>query len=224
MLPWPARADGGLHLLPGSDRGPVQVSVGLGRNTSTLSFRGPAGEDYAPITLPGGSVSLVGRLPLAGRDMLLASLPADAFVTLLVIIGWDGQRPRILDLEAAQVTAPEGPLLTMRLSSTPDGQILRLIWQLSAPRGPTLPFHDQWIDMLGFRPQAPLADVAPRRPMPGGCQDRLATIRANVAEMLRLCPDRVTLPGLNASGLLDIPHQLALATGAAAYPAGMADP
>jgi hypothetical protein len=110
------------------------------------------------------------------------------------------------------------------MSATPDGQVLRLIWQLSAPRGPTLPFHDQWIDMLGFRPQAPLADVALRKPMPGGCQQRLATIRADVAAMLAVHPDNLTTGAIRASGLLETPRQLALAIGAAAYPAGMAGP
>jgi hypothetical protein len=212
----------------------MATRIRLGRRALLASLAGlallpvpartQAGRPLPPITLPTAQIDLVGRLPLAGRDLLLASFVADQAVTLMVIIGWDGQRPRILDVEPAEVSATEGPQLSLRVNATPDGQVLRLIWQLSAPRGPTLPFHDQWIDMLRFRTQAPLVDVAPRKPMRGGCQERLASIRADVASMLTLHPDSLTEGAIRSSGLLETPHQLALAVGAAAYPAGMADP
>jgi hypothetical protein len=176
------------------------------------------------ITLPSAQIRLAGRLLLAGREVLLATFPAGSALDVLAVVGWDDARFRLLALEPIAVRAPEGLALSTRLTASLEEPVVRLITELSAPRGPTLPFHLQWIDYLKFRSGAPMSDMPARPPMAGGCQARLAGIRAHVADLLAASPQTVGWDDLAAVGLLEVPHQLALASGEAAYPADMADP
>jgi hypothetical protein len=214
-----------LHFVPENATAGISVQATGGH----IAFSGVGAEQLTPIDLPCVQVTLSGRLVLARREMLLASFPSEATpknakLGLVAVIGWDGARMRILAIEPETIQTEEGADLSVRLASSADDAILRLTYELSAPRGPTLPFHLQWIDMLGFRPMSPLKDIAARPALAGSCQAALAAIRARLQAMLAAQPHSVSWRDLSDTGLLDFPHQMALATGRAAYPADMADP
>jgi hypothetical protein len=189
-----------------------------------LMFNGEGSGGWAPIELPSPQIIMSGRLSLIGREMLVVSFRGSPFLDLLAVIGWDDAQMRILAIEPETVRAPEGTALSTRLAASGEEPFLRVTSALSDPRGQTLPFHLQWMDMLSFRSRLPLTEVAMRPPLAGSCQARLASVRGFVTSMLALHPTAVTWADLAETGLLEVPHQLALATGSAAYPTDMADP
>jgi hypothetical protein len=211
-----------LRLLP--DEEAITLALQPGADTTRIVFAGAAAKQLRPIELPSAELRLSGRLAFAGREMLLTSFPATEALDVLAIIGWDGGCLRILGLEPLSVRSAEGPRLSLRVTANNTEPTVHLTYELSAPRGPTLPFHLEWIDTLGFRPLSPLADTATRPPLAGGCQARLAQLRANVITMLKTHSIAITQADLANSGLLGVPHQLALATGAAPYATDRDDP
>jgi hypothetical protein len=211
-----------LSLCPG--QAPIQISVQTQNGGGRIGFENQSSRTWAFIDLPSTNIVLSGRLVVAGRELLLATFPAGPSLDVLAIIGWDDTRIRLLALEPIAVHAPTGLALSVRVAANAQEFVLRFTSELSAPRGPTLPFHLRWIDWLGFRPHAPLFALATRPPLPGGCQARLADIRARVVALLMGQADRVTWSDLAATELLDVPQQLALATHTAYDPSNIAAP
>jgi hypothetical protein len=162
----------------------------------------------APIFLPGARARILVKLPLAGREVLVATFAGDGAASrgpldLLAVIGSDGARRGVLAVEMLRWQGEGGAGFDTRLDAPGAGTLLRLARVASPPQASTASRHFIWADYLAWRQGGALADAAPRPPRPGTWQAALAAIRARIAPLLTPPPHEVTLALLAPTGLLD---------------------
>lgn len=203
--PPPPAADAASALLlkPDSPRVPFTVAVLAG--VARLEIGGLA----AGATLPADRLRLLPLLPIAGREIVAIAFGADTEAgtsrDLVALIGWDGERLRILAVETLSWRGPGGAALDTRIAATPDRLHLRLFRTESAARPVQRPYRDVWGDLLAWRDRAPLADALPHRPRPGTWQAAMAAARARMLEWLQTPRTSLTLADLAPTGILEPP-------------------
>jgi hypothetical protein len=192
-----------VRLKPG-ERG-VGFAIESGPIASRLRFVGYRESFVLPVP-----AAPLGLLPIAGRELLSVGFSANALAgvrqTLTALIGWDGRRLRILDVETLSFESGDGHQtgrLTARLTDTPDRRHLRLIASASRtqPHGPLL--RESWVDLLAWHEGAPLASANPRPPPPDSWQGRMLASRRRIIGLLDTPRTQITLDMLAPTGVLD---------------------
>lgn len=171
-VPLPACADG-LSLLP--------------QERMAFSVAGAPGA----IVLPAHRARVVARLPVAGGAATLLAFAADTDAArrdVLLIVAKTASGPRLAALDLLSWRDDSGAHLTTQVAS--GGGRVVLTRDAAAPNGVTRWRRERWTDYLAWRDGFGLEDAAPRPPLPGTFQARLAAWRlAVLARLARECRD-----------------------------------